>query len=170
MNVYGESKLAGEKAIQEKHNQYLIFRTAWVYASRGNNFLMTMLRLITSRDSLGVVDDQRGTPTWARTLAQATTQALKSCYSQGGNKEFESEILHLVANNHTTWFGFASAIKDILGVRGQDCHLEQLTTEQFPTQARRPSNSCLNNQRFCSRFDLNLPDWRVALDNCMADM
>jgi len=111
LNVYGASKLEGERAIQAIGGRHLILRTGWVYGLRGNNFLLTMLRLFEERDELKIVDDQLGAPTWSRWLAQSTAEVIRQCCGTVDRSESDrSGIYHMTAGGRTSWFGFASAI------------------------------------------------------------
>ncbi|MEM9301572.1 MAG: dTDP-4-dehydrorhamnose reductase [Pseudomonadota bacterium] len=170
INAYGASKLAGEQAIGAAACNHLVFRTAWVYGNHGNNFLRTMLRLAASRPELGVVDDQRGAPTWSRMLAELTTQAIAAVIREGWRER--SGIYHLSARNETTWHGFASRIFDRAAAAGrldQPPLVKPVTTDAFPTPARRPSYSVLDNRRFEAAFGLHVPSWERQLDLCMQD-
>ncbi len=160
LGVYGESKLAGEQAIRNSGTRHLIFRTAWVYADHGKNFLLTMLRLARERDALRVVADQVGTPTPALLIADVTAEALKRPFNGSG-------LWHLTASGQTSWHGFAQAIVDKAFVDGlipkkPDVH--PIATEDYPTPARRPAYSCLDNRRLEQDFRIGLPDWQNAME------
>lgn len=159
LGVYGESKLAGEEAIRASGCRHLIFRTAWVYASHGKNFLRTMLRLAGERDELRVVGDQIGTPTPAALIADVTAQVLKQNPVQSG-------IWHLTASGETSWHGFAQAIVDAAVQRNllaKPPAVTAITTAEFPTPARRPAYSRLDTTTLQRDFDIELPDWRQAM-------
>lgn len=165
LSVYGRSKLAGEQAIAASGCRHLIFRTSWVYGLRGRNFLLTMLRLAGERDELSVVADQRGAPTWSRQIAEATALALARYTDQQG-------IYHLAAAGATTWHGFATALLTIAHARGMIARLptvRAITTDQYPTPARRPANSLLSCARLRADFGLTLPDWDTQLQLCLSD-
>jgi len=156
LGVYGASKLAGEQAVREAAGRYLIFRTAWVYAAHGHNFLRTMLRLGAERDELRVVDDQTGTPTSAALIADITANALQHPGSLCGT-------WHLTAAGQTSWHGFAHAIfreAQARGVLKTTPRLIPITTADYPTPARRPAYSCLDTGSLQRDFNLSLPDWR----------
>lgn len=159
LGVYGASKLAGEEGIRSSGAQHLILRTSWVYATRGHNFLRTMLRLGAERDEVRVVDDQRGCPTPAWLIADGTAAILQ----QGIH---ESGIRHLVASGETTWHGFAEAIfeeADSRGLLARRPHVVPIATSAFPARARRPAYSVLNAERVRAEYGIRLPDWRDAL-------
>lgn len=159
LGVYGASKLAGEQAIQASGARHLIFRTAWVYAAHGKNFLLTMLRLARERDELRVVADQVGTPTPAALVADATVAALARDAGTSG-------LWHLTATGSTSWHGFAEAILQQACERGLIPHQPRLIgigTADFPTRAARPANSTLDTSLWQASFARGLPDWRAGL-------
>jgi dTDP-4-dehydrorhamnose reductase len=170
-SVYGQSKLAGEAAIANSGVAHLILRTSWVYSARGSNFLLTMLKLARSKPELRVVADQIGAPTWARSLAQvsaqiiersgATKDALLDTFGQRGG------VYHLSAAGRTSWHGFAGAI-----LREADLAtpVHAITTAEYPLPAPRPANSLLSNAKLAQGFGIALPDWSVALKQCMAEL
>lgn len=164
LNVYGVSKLAGERAIAESGVPHLIFRTSWVYGMRGKNFLLTMLRLAKERDELRIVDDQHGAPTWSRTIADTTALILAQA-RVGGHEWWDSNggIYHLSSQGRTTWCGFTAAILEEAGIA---CRLVPITTDQYPLPAARPQYSALDASRLQQRF-VRLPDWREALRLCL---
>ena len=151
INVYGESKLAGEKAIQGSDCRFLILRTSWVYGPRGSNFMLTMLRLARERPELRVVDDQIGAPTSSLAIARATAQLLRP--GAGG-------LYHLSAAGEVTWCGFARAI---LARAGIATPVRAIRTEDYPTPARRPRNSRLDCSRLRKDFDVALAPWEDQL-------
>ncbi len=165
LSVYGSSKLAGERAIADSGCRHLIFRTTWVYATRGKNFLLTMQRLAAERDVLRVVADQTGAPTWSRLLADATAAII----ARGGDRHAayfgeRCGIYHMTCAGSTTWHGFAAAIIADLAARGgKTPRLEAITTADYPLPARRPAYSLLDNSKLRAAFDLQLPDWQAAL-------
>ncbi|GAB3377486.1 dTDP-4-dehydrorhamnose reductase [Lysobacter fragariae] len=159
LGVYGASKLAGEQGIQASGAKHLILRTAWVYATRGSNFLRTMLRVGAEREELRVVADQRGSPTPAWLISDVTAHVLK----QG---IVESGIRHLVASGETSWHGFAEAIFDEAVQRGlmtRRPRVVPITTADYPTRARRPAYSVLDSTQLSAEYGLSLPGWRAAL-------
>ncbi|MGO4223203.1 dTDP-4-dehydrorhamnose reductase [Lysobacter sp. TAF61] len=159
IGVYGHSKLAGEQAIAASGVRHLILRTAWVYGLHGANFLRTMLRVGAERDELRVVADQRGTPTPAWLIADATAAILRQGVAESG-------LLHLVADGETTWHGFADAIFDeamAAGLVSRRPVVTAIATADYPTRASRPAYSVLDTNRLRQQFGVEPPDWRKAL-------
>ncbi len=171
---YGASKLAGEQALAASGAAHMIFRTAWVYAARGHNFLRTMLRLAGERDQLSVVDDQTGSPTPAWLIAAATAHAVARW--RGSDADARTGLQgtwHLTSSGHTSWHGFASAIFEralAAGLLEQAPQLTAIGSDQFPTRARRPAWSVLDNRRFCQHFGLHLPHWQEGLDQVLMEL
>lgn len=171
LNAYGASKLLGEQAVAATGAPHLIFRTAWVYADRGRNFLKTMQRLAVERDELRVVDDQRGSPTWARLIAEATALVLAAagCGDDGSSALAErGGLYHLTATGETTWCGFAEAI--IAASAPPDrrpARVVGIATRDYPTPAKRPAYSVLDCGRLTQSFGIRLPDWRDGLMLCL---
>lgn len=162
LGAYGASKLAGEEAIRESGAAHRIFRLCWVYAPRGKNFLLTMLRLAGERDVLRVVADQFGSPTPAHRIADATAAAI----ARGPDR---SGTWHLAAGGSTSWHGFASAIVEGAAARGlipRAPRVDAITTADYPTPARRPAYSVLDT-RALLEFDIDLPHWRKGLDETL---
>ncbi|MDX1722566.1 MAG: dTDP-4-dehydrorhamnose reductase [Pseudomonas sp.] len=161
LGVYGQSKLAGERAIQAVGGAHLILRTSWVYSLHGRNFLRTMQRLLQERDSLNVVADQIGAPTWAGSIASATAQLIQHWRNgQAG----PWGLFHLTAQGETSWFGFASAIAEQLRAQGKAvAQLQAIPSSAYPTPAQRPLNSRLDCTRLQRDWQLQLPDWHSAL-------
>ena len=171
LNVYGKTKLAGEQGVLTTGAAHLVLRTSWVYGPRGNNFLLTMLRLGQERKELKVVDDQFGAPTPARLIAQATAGVLARHVSTG---RLDFDALHaarglynLSAAGKTTWHGFA---QKILSGRAGTAKLVPIPASAYPTPAQRPQNSVLDNGKFHSAFGFGLPDWEVGLGLCMEEI
>ena len=165
--AYGRSKLAGEEALRASGARHLILRTAWVYSPTGNNFMRTMLRLGTDRHELRVVADQHGTPTTANLIVTSTLAAIDR-YAQADSsaEPFPFGTLHLTASGESTWHGFAEAIFEealAAGVVARAPDVIPITTEEFPTPARRPSYSVLDNTEFAKVFSVELPHWRDGL-------
>ncbi|NIJ67766.1 dTDP-4-dehydrorhamnose reductase [Xanthomonas sp. 60] len=166
LGVYGTSKRDGEDAVRAAGGRHLIFRTAWVYASHGANFLRTMLRVGAERDQLRVVGDQIGTPTPAALIADVTTLAL-----QHGDEL--SGTWHLTASGQTSWNGFAEAIfAEALhaGVLAKVPLVEAIPSTEYPTPAKRPSWSVLDNRKLQQDFGIELPAWQDGLKRVMAEI
>ncbi|MEZ8371110.1 dTDP-4-dehydrorhamnose reductase [Vibrio splendidus] len=166
--VYGESKLAGELAVAEACDKHIILRTAWVFGESGNNFVKTMLRLGQNRDSLSIVGDQFGGPTYAGDIANTLIQIAKRI-NQGDAVEYG--VYHYSGLPHVSWFDFADAIFDVAveqGVLVNKPSLTSITTEQYPTPAKRPSNSRLSTEKITLGFSVKASDWKAALKNIQA--
>jgi dTDP-4-dehydrorhamnose reductase len=174
VNVYGQSKLAGEQAIQATGADHLILRTSWVYAARGQNFLKTILRLAAEREELNIVADQIGSPTWARLIAETTAHVLRQALLERQQDGFSSGIYNLTSAGETSWHGFAQAIVEIARQQGtqplKNCIINPIPTTDYPVPAKRPLNSRLSTNRLEQRFGLKMPTWDNALRLCMADM
>ena len=164
LSVYGRGKLAGEQAITDVGGTHLILRTSWVYGLHGKNFLLTMLKLAETRDELAIVDDQIGAPTWAVTIADATAAIIRDA-GEPAQLAALSGIYHLCAGRYTSWFGFAQAIFSHTSVQRKP-KLRPITTAEYPTPAKRPSNSMLNTDKFRHTFG-DIPAWDDALQTCM---
>jgi dTDP-4-dehydrorhamnose reductase len=167
LNVYGETKLAGEQAIQHAGGRFLIFRTSWVYGPHGNNFLLTMLRLGRERDRLSIVDDQFGSPTTSIELANATRTVTEGVLAgRFGPPQDWTGLYHMTCTDSTTWFGFAKAIFEGAEARLQlePPELTPQATKDYPTPAKRPRNSVLSNQKLFDRLGVRLASWQAALD------
>jgi len=161
INVYGTTKLAGEEAVRRSGARSLILRTAWVYAHRGRNFVLTMRRLARQKGELKVVNDQTGAPTWSRSLADLVA---KICDKQIGEG---APIYHASCSGETTWYEFARTILDDLTMRTPKepiARLIPISTGEYPTRARRPMYSVLSNSRLADDFGLRLPHWRAEFD------
>ncbi len=168
MSVYGTTKLAGDQAIQSVGGQYLILRTAWVYGRRGQNFLLTMQRLAKEREELRVVNDQRGTPTWSKLIAETTVQILSQLQSPllKINPEKVTGVYHLTCSGQTTWYDFTKAIVSHLNL-DKPPRLVPITTAEYPTAAKRPAYSVLANTKLANTFGVTLPAWDKALELCL---
>jgi dTDP-4-dehydrorhamnose reductase len=170
-NIYGQTKLAGEKAIQKVGVPHLIFRTSWVYGSRGKNFFLTIQRLAQERDTLKIINDQAGAPTWCGSLADASSTILKNAQIESTSYlpyiENKAGIYHMTCAGKTTWFDFANAIlKKTSG--HQQPKITPIPTSEYPTPAARPKNSLLSNLKLQKKFGIKLPDWEDALNQCIA--
>lgn len=175
VNAYGRSKLVGEEGIRDSGCDHLVLRTAWVYASRGKNFLLTMLRLAKERSELLVVDDQIGAPTWARSIADVTGQLLARTIVDRRVAGFRSAVLNVASQGATSWHGFAVEIVDLAVERGlidpeRRPQIRAIPSSAYPTAARRPSNSVLDVSLLSARFGVSMPDWRVALRLCVDEL
>ncbi|XQA68910.1 dTDP-4-dehydrorhamnose reductase [Xanthomonas sacchari] len=167
LGVYGATKLAGEEAIRASGAQHLIFRTAWVYAAHGHNFLRTMLRVGADRDELKVVADQVGTPTPAALIADVTARVLAQ------RATLPSGTWHLTAAGETTWHGFAEAIfaeAVAAGLLPRAPRVLPITTAEYPTPAKRPAYSRLDVSRLQRDFALELPQWRDGLRQVIGEL
>ena len=157
ISVYGRTKLAGEHAIQASGCRHLIFRTSWVYGPRGKNFLLTILRLAKERDALNVVDDQTGSPTTVSMIAEATLACLQNTAKKATS---DYGIFHLTAMGKTTWCQFA---KTALKQAGLGMRVNPIPSSEYPTPAKRPGNSCLDNSLLHKTFGVRLPPWQDGL-------
>lgn len=167
INAYGRSKLAGEELLRAAHRKHVILRTAWVYSPYGNNFLNTMLRVGATRREVTVVDDQRGNPTYAPHLASALLAIAHRVCS--GDADELWGTYHATGSGEATWCQFAQEIFDIGREHGLNLgNAVPITTSQYPTPARRPANSRLDNALLQQRFGVKLPDWRVGTRDCIA--
>ena len=167
LGVYGQSKLAGERAITEVQGQHLILRTSWIYSTQGRNFLLTMQRLLQENPEVRVVADQFGAPTWAGTIANSTLSLIKRW--QSGDVAAWGTY-HLTAQGQTSWFGFAQAIVEALRQQGKPCaKLLPILSSDYPTPATRPLNSCLDCSRLQLDWGVRQPDWQTALRECLTE-
>jgi dTDP-4-dehydrorhamnose reductase len=166
-NVYGKSKLAGEQAIAASGCDHLIFRTSWVYGTRGKNFLLTMERLGAEREELSVVADQIGAPTWAVTIAALTANVLaQGAVADAGWWSEKSGVYHLTATGSTSWHGFAQAIFELSDLEKKPL-VKPIPASAYPTPAPRPANSRMCIDKLSATFQISAPDWRDALRNCL---
>lgn len=159
VSVYGRTKAEGETRVRSACPEYVILRTAWLYGVNGPNFVHTMLRLMRSRDRIGVVVDQRGSPTWSVDLAAAILRIVTASSPSYGT-------YHFTDGGEITWYEFALAIRDIgleAGVLEGVCAVDPLTTDQYPTKARRPAYSVLSKDAIVRDYGVEIPDWRSSL-------
>lgn len=172
--AYGRSKLEGELLLASSGAHYLLFRTAWVYAPWGKNFLLTMLRLAGERDELRVVADQIGAPTSVTLIAQATRAAIAVWLAAlPRERQVLEGTYHVVASGQTSWHGFAQAIVDAAasaGLLARRPVVAPITTQDFPTPARRPAYSVLDNRKFQHAFGFPLADWKQGLTQVMDEL
>jgi len=188
LNAYGRTKLAGEQAIRDSGAHQLIFRTAWVYSTRGKNFLLTILRLATERDELRIVNDQFGAPTWSREIASASVEVLRQVLDRKEKSSAWMDLggtYHVTAAGGTTWYDFAKTILEegktqnaarnswfVAATGGKPLVATKvipISTSDYPTPARRPAYSVLSNARLEQKFGIKLADWRTQLHRACAD-
>jgi len=162
IGVYGKSKLAGEQNCVKENQHSIIIRTSWLYSSFGNNFVKTMLRLGKERESLKVVFDQVGSPTYAADLAKAILDIVK--LSEEDQENFVPGIYHYSNEGAISWFDFSKAIFEITGLK---CYVSPVLSEEFPTPAHRPNYSVLNKSKIKNIFKLQIPYWRDSLKICL---
>lgn len=186
LNVYGETKLAGEEAIRRIGIPHLIFRTSWVYATQGRNFLLSIIKLATQREELRVVCDQTGAPTWSREIAVTTSTILAQFIKNGNYNSALPEVsgtYHMTAGGETTWYDFATAIlaeasrtpRDIpwfaAATGGRSLvtrHIVPISAKEYPTSASRPVYSVLSNSLLTRTFGVKTQDWRAQLRSAFA--
>lgn len=167
-SVYGRSKLAGEETVAAANPAHAILRTAWVYAPYGANFLKTMLRLAADRDAVRVVADQHGSPTYAPDIADAILAVARRMIADPDGADWRG-VFHMSAGGETSWAGFAEEIfARSAEAGGPAARVEPITTADYPTPARRPANSVLDNARFAAVFAHRIPEWRSAVPRCLA--
>jgi dTDP-4-dehydrorhamnose reductase len=163
LGAYGRSKLEGDQAVKAAGADHLIFRLCWVYGARGQNFMLTMQRLARERETLRVVADQFGCPTWSRMIAETTALALKQVLA-GADRSAFNGVYHLAAGGQTSWQGFASRIIELMPEAERKCRaVEKITTPEYPTPAKRPAYSVLDCGKLRKTFGLRLPDWEASL-------
>ena len=160
--VYGKTKLDGEKTLLEINpKNSIILRTSWVYSSFGTNFVKTMLRLGEEKESLGVIFDQVGTPTYARDLAQTILEILPQLNNE------KVEIYHYSNEGVLSWYDF---VKEIMRMAKLDCNINPIETKEYPTPATRPHYSLLNKAKIKAHFKIEIPFWKDSLDECLRTM
>jgi dTDP-4-dehydrorhamnose reductase len=159
-SVYGNTKLEGEQNVMTNCSKAIVIRTAWLYSTFGNNFVKTMIRLGKERESLGVVFDQIGTPTYARDLAKAIYAAI--------NKGIVPGIYHFSDEGVCSWYDFTLAIHRIAGIN--TCKVSPLHTADYPAKAARPHYSVLDKTKIKKTFDIEIPHWEVSLQECINDI
>lgn len=160
-NAYGRTKLAGEEAIRASGTEHLIFRTSWVHAARGNNFVKTLLRLARERDTLTVVDDQFGAPTAAELIADVTAIAVR----RWATRKLAGGTYHLTAAGQTSWFEFARFVIGEAMTLGMPARVSAeavapIPSASYPVAAKRPANSVLACSKLCTALEVSMPDWR----------
>jgi dTDP-4-dehydrorhamnose reductase len=157
VSVYGRSKLAGEQVLMATCKESIIIRTAWLYSETGTNFVKTMLRLGAERDTLSVVADQQGTPTYAGDLADAIKTILTA-------SRFAPGIYHYSNEGVCTWYDFATKIFELAGIR---CKVNPIATTAYPTRAARPAFSVLDKTKIKETFAIQIPVWQKSLEKCL---
>jgi dTDP-4-dehydrorhamnose reductase len=183
VNVYGETKRMGEVAVQRAGVPHVTLRTEWLYATRGKNFLLTILRLARERKPLRIIADQVGAPTWARMLAEASAQVVgRFLHASAAEAKDWSGIYHLTAAGQTTWHGFTEAIlveslqqlqklkRTTDWCESALASLVPIPTSEYPTPARRPSCSVLSNEKIGRVFGIQMPDWRDQVRLALEDL
>lgn len=174
VNSYGQAKRDGEIALEKTGVKFLNFRTSWVYASRGKNFIKTMLGLAATKERLTIINDQHGVPTSAELIADVTAQALR--YYLLANDAEKIQLLghyHLVPTGVTTWYEYAQFIFDLAKKQGETLMVKEVlptTTDNYPTPAKRPLNSRLNNQKIQTNFQLSLPKWQQGVEQAVIEL
>ena len=159
-SVYGSTKLAGEQNALTLCSRSMVIRTAWLYSTFGNNFVKTMIRLGKERDTLGVIFDQIGTPTYARDLARAIYAAIRQGVTPG--------VYHFSNEGVCSWYDFTKAIHRLAGIK--DCKVNPLHTEEYPTPAKRPHYSVLDKTKIKNTYHIEIPHWMDSLQSCIAEL
>jgi|SRR5690606_7139831 len=157
INIYGTTKLRGEEAVLQSGAEFAIIRTAWVYSTYGNNFVKTMIRLMNERDEINVIDDQIGSPTYARDLASASLNLLSS-------DRFQSGVFHYSNEGRISWYDFAVAIRRILKL---NCKINPIPSSSYPTAAKRPHYSLLDKSKIKQVFGIAVPHWEQSLEEML---
>jgi dTDP-4-dehydrorhamnose reductase len=175
INIYGKTKAAGEAAIRASGCKHVIFRTSWVYSAQGKNFAKTMLNLARSKSQISVVSDQIGAPTPASLIADVTADIIQQLKTRDDLRDYRGDTFHLTASGQTSWFGFAKMIIEAAYQAGAKIqtspdHIFPINTEAFPTPAKRPAYSVLNNQALCSFFKIRLPDWETPVPEIISTL
>lgn len=172
LNVYGATKLAGEQAIAASGCAHLTFRTSWVYAAHGDNFIKTMLRLAATRERLTVIDDQKGAPTGAELIADVTAHAISQTLQQPA----KAGLYHLTAAGEASWFDYAQYVLALArqarpqGVKTGAGGVQPIASSQYPAAARRPLNSRLDTRRLQAAFGLQMPPWQQGVTRVLREI
>jgi dTDP-4-dehydrorhamnose reductase len=173
INIYGRSKLLGEENIQAAAADHIILRTSWVYAARGANFLQTILRLAKERETLNIIADQTGSPTWARVIAETTAHVIRHSQIERQRNDFQSAIYNVAGAGETSWHGFAEEImKQIRPISAESFLLNEIKpipATDYKTPAQRPMNSRLATEKIEKYFSLRMPSWDDALKLCISE-
>ena len=166
LNIYGETKLAGELGVMSiMETNSLIIRTSWLYSEFGNNFVKTILNLATKNNSLDIVSDQIGAPTYARDLADSILHIVSTENFIGNEKP--TAIFHYSNEGKSSWYEFA---KEVISISGISCHLNPIKTEDYPLPAKRPKYSILSKKKISQEYALNIDHWKVALKTCLQNL
>ena len=163
VNYYGSTKAAGESMAMEANENTIIIRTSWVFSSHGNNFVKTMMRLMKERESLNIVADQKGRPTYAKDLALATMNMIEAIHA---GKTIKG-VYHFANQGETTWYDFAAKIKAIANL---SCELQPIETKDFPTPAKRPAYSVLDTSKIEQDLAIDIRHWEAALATCIKEI
>ena len=174
-SVYGQTKYDGEESIKESKVKHLIFRTAWVYSKRGNNFIKTMIQLAKKQDELKVVNDQIGAPTGAELIADVTALCLYQIAQYKNSAHNLSGTYHLTPTGKTSWHGFAQfIIAEALGLgvkfRASFENVQAISTSEYPLPAKRPSNSLLDTKKICNTFNVYMPPWQTHVERLFKEL
>ena len=161
LSVYGASKLKGEESVRQFAKEWMIIRTSWLYSEFGNNFVKTMIRLMSEHDTLNIVADQHGTPTYAADLAEMIVHILE--FSE--ENEWKTGIYHFSNTGETTWYGFAEKIRELAHL--EKCTLNPVTTEEYGAKAQRPLYSVLDKSKISSAFHVVIPNWENGLERAI---
>ncbi len=164
-SVYGKTKLAGEKAVEESGCRYIIIRTAWLYSEYGSNFAKTIIRLAKERDMVGVVFDQTGTPTYAGDLADAIAEVVSHKDDTEFHRNGEKRIYHFSNEGVCSWYDFALEIVERAGIK--NATVKPVTSDQFPSKASRPAYSVLDKGLIKSIYGITIPYWKISLKKCI---
>lgn len=171
LNVYGLTKLEGERAILNSGCKHLIFRTSWVYSARGANFVKTVIHLAQNRDHLTIIDDQIGAPTGAELLADVTAHSIRTALIHPQL----SGLYHMTAKGETSWYGYATFVFDKIRQTGIDlkvkaANIQPVTTDEFIQTAKRPKNSRLNTRKIENAFNITLPSWKTGVTRMLTEI
>jgi len=164
-SVYGKTKLAGEKAVEESGCRYIIIRTAWLYSEYGSNFAKTIIRLAKERDMVSVVFDQTGTPTYAGDLASAIAEVVSHKDDPEFHRNGEKRIYHFSNEGVCSWYDFALEIVERAGIK--TATVKPVTSDQFPSKATRPAYSVLDKGLIKSTYGITIPYWKISLKKCI---
>ena len=163
IGVYGKTKRDGELFVINSSIDSILIRTSWLYSSYGNNFVKTMLRLGNEKDSLNVISDQIGSPTYARDLAKTCFEILSST----GRIDEKGKVYHYSNEGVASWYDFAISIMELAG---SNCEIKAIQTKDYPTRAKRPNYSVLNKTKIKKDFKIKIPHWRMSLRDCISKL